>query len=135
PPGQSGFIAPDGKRSSHYSDQLDLYVNFDCAESSLTPQDVDANTSSVLVLKPIENGGPEPEPTEPEPTEPGPTEPEPTEPGPTEPEPTEPDGSEGAGSNESELSTTGVSVTIAVALAIALMLGGAAALRARRAAR
>lgn len=28
PPGQSGFVAPDGTPSSHYQDQMDLYKNF-----------------------------------------------------------------------------------------------------------
>jgi len=28
PPGQSGFVAPDGTLSSHYQDQMDLYKNF-----------------------------------------------------------------------------------------------------------
>jgi penicillin amidase len=27
-PGQSGFVAPDGTRSPHYSDQLTLYTGF-----------------------------------------------------------------------------------------------------------
>jgi penicillin amidase len=29
PPGQSGFVAPDGTLSSHYQDQMDLYKNFE----------------------------------------------------------------------------------------------------------
>lgn len=27
-PGESGFVAPDGRRSRHYSDQFDLFINF-----------------------------------------------------------------------------------------------------------
>lgn len=36
PPGQSGFIAPDGTKSRHYADQLDLYASFGCRNEDLT---------------------------------------------------------------------------------------------------
>ncbi|MFE3290067.1 penicillin acylase family protein [Rhodococcus sp. NPDC059234] len=51
PPGQSGFIAPDGTRSSHYSDQMDLYRNFQCKTDPLTTESVDATESGEVVLK------------------------------------------------------------------------------------
>jgi penicillin amidase len=46
PPGQSGFIAPDGARSPHYQDQLDLYKNFGCKRQWTKASDVDRNTES-----------------------------------------------------------------------------------------
>lgn len=46
PPGQSGFIAPDGTRSRHYSDQMDMYRSFQCKTDQLTEQSVDANKTS-----------------------------------------------------------------------------------------
>lgn len=52
PPGQSGFISPSGTKSRHYEDQLDLYQRFDCKPEWLTPQEVDANQESMLVLQP-----------------------------------------------------------------------------------
>lgn len=42
PPGQSGFIDPDGKASPHYRDQLQLYQDFDCRVQALTRDDVEA---------------------------------------------------------------------------------------------
>lgn len=36
PPGQSGFVAPDGTKSAHYADQLELYAAFDCRDEQLT---------------------------------------------------------------------------------------------------
>ncbi|QSE79571.1 penicillin acylase family protein [Rhodococcus koreensis] len=50
PPGQSGFIAPDGTRSPHYSDQMDMYRNFQCKTDHLTEQSVDANKSGEVTL-------------------------------------------------------------------------------------
>ena len=50
PPGQSGFVAPNGSKSKHYADQLELYKNFECREESLTPQAVDANRESTKTL-------------------------------------------------------------------------------------
>lgn len=51
PPGQSGFVAPDGTRSEHYDDQLDLYANFDCRDEHLTRRAVDRATTSMEVLR------------------------------------------------------------------------------------
>jgi len=42
PPGQSGFIGPDGKVSKHYQDQLSLYQNFDCRVQPFTREEVEA---------------------------------------------------------------------------------------------
>ncbi|KAH1676406.1 hypothetical protein KXX12_008609, partial [Aspergillus fumigatus] len=30
PPGESGFVAPDGKTNGHYADQMELFSNFTC---------------------------------------------------------------------------------------------------------
>lgn len=46
PPGQSGFIDPQGKASPHYSDQLALYKAFDCKEEHLDPAAVRADAKS-----------------------------------------------------------------------------------------
>jgi penicillin amidase len=51
PPGQSGFIAPDGTKSPHYSDQLELYTNFECKQENLFPAQVEANLESVTTLR------------------------------------------------------------------------------------
>lgn len=50
PPGQSGFVAPDGTEAPHYRDQLTLYQNFNCKTERLTKSEVDADTSSVRRL-------------------------------------------------------------------------------------
>jgi penicillin amidase len=50
PPGQSGFIGPDGVKSAHYADQMQLYADFSCKTEWLTPGDVDAHLESTLVL-------------------------------------------------------------------------------------
>jgi penicillin amidase len=42
PPGQSGFIAPDGTRSPHYADQLALYEDFGCRDQAFYREDVEA---------------------------------------------------------------------------------------------
>lgn len=41
PPGQSGFIAPDGTKSPHYEDQLQLYVDFGCRAQAFYRDDVE----------------------------------------------------------------------------------------------
>lgn len=41
PPGQSGFIAPDGTRSPHYEDQLQLYADFGCRPQAFYRDDVE----------------------------------------------------------------------------------------------
>ncbi|MEH6814313.1 MAG: penicillin acylase, partial [Motiliproteus sp.] len=50
PPGQSGFIAPDGKKSIHYDDQMQLYKDFECKTEHLTEAGVDANLESSMTL-------------------------------------------------------------------------------------
>ena len=50
PPGQSGFIAPDGSKSPNYRDQLDLWTHFQCRTEHLSANDVLGNTQSVTVL-------------------------------------------------------------------------------------
>jgi penicillin amidase len=47
PPGESGFVAPDGRKDTHYSDQLTLYTGFDCKPRRVTAQEVDAHTTAV----------------------------------------------------------------------------------------
>ncbi|HRO11963.1 penicillin acylase family protein, partial [Amaricoccus sp.] len=42
PPGQSGFIAPDGTPSPHYQDQLGIYLDFDCRAQAFYQDDVEA---------------------------------------------------------------------------------------------
>ncbi len=51
PPGQSGFIAPDGREDPHYADQFMLYTGFNCKPRRVTEEEVDANTTSVHRLK------------------------------------------------------------------------------------
>ncbi len=46
PPGQSGFIAPDGKRDPHYSDQQLLYTSFSCKPRAITPADIEVHKTS-----------------------------------------------------------------------------------------
>ncbi|WP_290739815.1 penicillin acylase family protein [Amaricoccus sp.] len=41
PPGQSGFIAPDGTKSPHYQDQLQLYADFGCRPQAFYRDDVE----------------------------------------------------------------------------------------------
>ncbi|MCB1252940.1 MAG: penicillin acylase family protein [Austwickia sp.] len=50
PPGQSGFIAPDGTRSPHYADQLELYASFSCRSEELTMAQVRAAAVSTTSL-------------------------------------------------------------------------------------
>nr|7REP_A Chain A, Penicillin G acylase [Kluyvera cryocrescens] len=50
-PGQSGFIAPDGKKDKHYDDQLKMYESFGRKSLWLTPQDVDEHQESQEVLQ------------------------------------------------------------------------------------
>ena len=51
PPGQSGFVAPDGSTNSHYSDQLEMYVNFGKKRMWFYDSDVEANTVSETVIR------------------------------------------------------------------------------------
>ena len=50
-PGQSGFIAPDGKADKHYDDQLKMYESFGRKSLWLTPQEVDEHKESQEVLQ------------------------------------------------------------------------------------
>jgi penicillin amidase len=51
PPGQSGFIAPDGTRSKHYQDQLEMFGRFGCKPTWLDPKDVERHLESKSVLR------------------------------------------------------------------------------------
>ncbi len=46
PPGQSGFIAPDGKKDPHYADQQLLYTAFACKPRRITAEDVEKYKTS-----------------------------------------------------------------------------------------
>jgi penicillin amidase len=46
PPGQSGFVAPDGTEDQHYQDQMALYRNFEYKRQWLFEDDVRANAAS-----------------------------------------------------------------------------------------
>ena len=50
PPGQSGFIAPNGTKSPHYADQMQLYADFGCKTEWLTPREVDTHLESTTAL-------------------------------------------------------------------------------------
>ena len=50
PPGQSGFVAADGRADKHYMDQLDMYAGFDKKRTYLFPEDVDANKVDEVTL-------------------------------------------------------------------------------------
>jgi penicillin amidase len=46
PPGQSGFVAPDGTRSPHYDDQLALFDAFELKPQAFTRAEVEAAAAS-----------------------------------------------------------------------------------------
>ncbi|MBS0341302.1 MAG: penicillin acylase family protein [Proteobacteria bacterium] len=50
PPGQSGFVAPDGTKSPHYADQMTLFKDFGCKSEALTAAEVDRRARSTQVL-------------------------------------------------------------------------------------
>lgn len=50
PPGQSGFVAPDGTKAAHYDDQLELFRDWKCKDEHLTEQAVEANLESEIRL-------------------------------------------------------------------------------------
>jgi penicillin amidase len=50
PPGQSGFVAPDGRKSAHYADQMALFKDFGCKSEALTPAEVDRQAESTQQL-------------------------------------------------------------------------------------
>lgn len=53
-PGESGFVAPDGTRSPHYSDQLELYTGFGHKALWLDDSDVAKHTRQVERLDVVE---------------------------------------------------------------------------------
>lgn len=50
PPGQSGFVSPQGEKDEHYRDQLNLYRDFECKTEWLTPEAVDSAKVSEIEL-------------------------------------------------------------------------------------
>lgn len=50
PPGQSGFIAPDGAKAEHYDDQFELYHQFGRKRTWFYADDVEANKQSEVML-------------------------------------------------------------------------------------
>jgi penicillin amidase len=52
PPGESGYLAPDGARSPHYDDQLDLFLDFEYKPLRFTDGEVAAATQSTRTLEP-----------------------------------------------------------------------------------
>jgi penicillin amidase len=50
PPGQSGFVAPDGTRDPNYSNQLELYENFESKPMLFNFKDIMDKSESVKVL-------------------------------------------------------------------------------------
>ncbi|MCT9096721.1 penicillin acylase family protein [Haloarchaeobius sp. HME9146] len=60
PPGNSGYVAPDGTESDHYDDQLDMFVDFEYKQLLFEHRDVhrETSTSRVLQLGERGNGGP-----------------------------------------------------------------------------
>jgi penicillin amidase len=50
PPGQSGFVGPDGNPDPHYKDQLGMYETFGKKRTWLFPEDVDANKADEVTL-------------------------------------------------------------------------------------
>jgi penicillin amidase len=51
PPGESGFVAPDGARSRHYADQFGLYVDFRYKRTWFMNAEVLSHLESVAVLR------------------------------------------------------------------------------------
>ena len=51
PPGQSGFINPNGVKAPHYEDQLTIYSNLGKKRSWLHDPDIDQNLESEIILK------------------------------------------------------------------------------------
>ena len=44
-------MAPDGTKSPHYQDQLELYTNFECKEENLYKNQLAQNLESVTNVK------------------------------------------------------------------------------------
>jgi penicillin amidase len=51
PPGQSGFVAPNGAKSPHYEDQLLLFRDFEYKPKAFTRQEVESVMTESTVLK------------------------------------------------------------------------------------
>ena len=50
PPGQSGFIDPDGNHSPHYDDQFEMFSTFGRKRTWFYPADVEANKQTEITL-------------------------------------------------------------------------------------
>ena len=50
PPGQSGFIDPDGNQSPHYDDQFEMFSTFGRKRTWFYPADVEANKQTEVTL-------------------------------------------------------------------------------------
>jgi penicillin amidase len=50
PPGNDGYIAPDGSTGPHFDDQLDMFRNFEYKQLLLADEDVEAATESTREL-------------------------------------------------------------------------------------
>jgi penicillin amidase len=50
PPGQNAFVSPDGEKSAHYDDQLEMYYTFGKKRMWFYAEDVEANRVSEEVL-------------------------------------------------------------------------------------
>jgi len=53
-PGNSGFIAPDGTRSPHFSDQVNMFLNFTYKPMLFKEHEVDAGLETIKVLEYLE---------------------------------------------------------------------------------
>ncbi len=51
PPGQSGFVAPDGRKAPHYGDQMALFRDFGCKDEWLTPAQLAPHVESTRQLR------------------------------------------------------------------------------------
>jgi penicillin amidase len=50
PPGNDGYVAPDGTTADHYEDQVEMFENFEYKQLLFTDADVDAATQSTMTL-------------------------------------------------------------------------------------
>jgi penicillin amidase len=50
PPGQSGYVAPDGELDTHYQDQMELYRDFEYKDMLFYPEDVMKNAVKFQTL-------------------------------------------------------------------------------------
>ena len=50
PPGQSGFVSKDGKRSDHFADQIDLFKNYNYKNMLFDKGDILINSESTEIL-------------------------------------------------------------------------------------